>query len=173
MLEPSKPPTGLSGQPVPKEAKIDVFWVPPEPKSLNGNLTSYTVYWAVAEEMTERDGLGRPLFNDRPPTMSAEVKDPGAVKFRISGSLRYFTEYFIWLRANNIIGAGPLSEPISVKTSEGSKFITKTPIHHPRNPATHSKKSVVLYIFVFPFLFCRQVIVALQCILISAATSFF
>ena len=86
--------------------RIRVTWKEPDEWKRNGPLAGYSVVY-------------NPL-NNRGLALVKNVTNPNQTRV-ILADLKMSTEYEIRVRANGIMGPGPLSRPVMVKTAEGGK----------------------------------------------------
>eukprot|EP00058_Branchiostoma_floridae_P015952 XP_002601440.1 hypothetical protein BRAFLDRAFT_281312 [Branchiostoma floridae] len=101
LLVPGAPPRDVSGTALDSET-IQVRWQPPPSDLQNGVLTGYKVAYK------EKDGQGGDTILDLPPTEQS-CTIPG---------LKKWTEYEIWVLACTVVGDGPRSEALVVRTDE-------------------------------------------------------
>lgn len=86
--------------------RIRVTWKEPDEWKRNGPLAGYSVVY-------------NPL-NRRGLALVKNVTNPNQTRVILT-DLKMFTEYEIRVRANGIMGPGPLSRPVMVKTAEGGE----------------------------------------------------
>ncbi|XP_066298195.1 receptor-type tyrosine-protein phosphatase delta-like isoform X2 [Branchiostoma lanceolatum] len=98
---PGAPPRDVTGTALDSET-IQVRWQPPPADLQNGVLTGYKVAYK------EKDGQGGDTILDLPPSEQS-CTIPG---------LKKWTEYEIWVLACTVVGDGPRSDALIVRTDE-------------------------------------------------------
>ena len=78
----------------------------------NGDIIYYKVFYVPSSVPSTRE--------DAEATM-VEIQDPNASEFVID-ELKKWTEYRVWMLAGTIIGDGPSSYPVLVRTGEDGRF---------------------------------------------------
>ena len=78
----------------------------------NGDIIYYKVFYVPSSVPSTRE--------DAEATM-VEIQDPNASEFVID-ELKKWTEYRVWMLAGTIIGDGPSSYPVLVRTGEDGMF---------------------------------------------------
>ena len=110
-LEPGAPPDLISAFPE-SSTSIRIVWSPPPEQDRNGQITYYKLF----------------VLRDKRP--DSEVKmfeipaggENGNDKTEfVVDELEKWTKYRIWMLAGTLIGDGPQSEPVEVKTDEDGK----------------------------------------------------
>ena len=91
---------------------IRVIWKPPPVGKQNGDIIYYKVFYVPSSVPSTRE--------DAEATM-VEIQDPNASEFVID-ELKKWTEYRVWMLAGTIIGDGPSSYPVLVRTGEDGRF---------------------------------------------------
>lgn len=110
-------------------SSIRVAWSPPPVDLQNGHITHYKLYYV---EATHSDKQAVELMLKTPL--------PGGVTEFVLEELKKWTQYRIWLLAGTIVGEGPASEPITVRTQEDGTYSLSPP---PRPSPFISSSSVV------------------------------
>lgn len=100
---PGAPPRDIQGRAVDSRS-IQVSWRPPEQTLQHGDITQYHIKYMANED----------LDMDQARTVSV----PAATNNYTLDDLHKWTLYSIWMFASTVVGDGPYSEPIQVRTAE-------------------------------------------------------
>jgi Fibronectin type III domain len=100
---PGEPPQNIMAEAV-DSTSIRVVWDPPPANKQNGIISYYKLYYAEYS---------------RPDSEAVEMmlKSPASTEFIVE-ELKKWTRYRIWLVAGTVVGDGPPSAPIIVRTQE-------------------------------------------------------
>ena len=102
---PTAPPQNVRAEPE-DSSSVRVVWSPPPVDKQNGHISHYKLYYVEAT---------------RPDKEAIEMmlKSPlqGGTEFKLE-ELKKWTQYRIWLLAGTVVGDGPPSESITVRTQE-------------------------------------------------------
>lgn len=107
MLVPGAPPQGVSAF-AESSTSIRVEWQPPPENKQNGQIVYYKIFYVPK---TESDSSATVV----------EIKGSETKEFVVNDLLMW-TDYRIWMLAGTIVGDGPKSSPINVRTDEDGKY---------------------------------------------------
>ncbi|XP_070563070.1 LOW QUALITY PROTEIN: receptor-type tyrosine-protein phosphatase delta-like [Ptychodera flava] len=115
---PDAPPQNVRGEFL-DSTSIQIHWAPPPASQQNGVITGYEIYYNMILDETYDEG------SDASDALSRETID-AVHTIEVSSSARSstlqdlekWTQYRIWMVASTIVGDGPASEPIIVRTDE-------------------------------------------------------
>ena len=106
---PTAPPQNVRAEPE-DSSSVRVVWSPPPVDKQNGHISHYKLYYVEAT---------------RPDKEAIEMmlKSPlqGGTEFKLE-ELKKWTQYRIWLLAGTVVGDGPPSESITVRTQEDGTY---------------------------------------------------
>lgn len=104
---PGAPPQDVQGEAITSRS-IRVHWQPPPPNQQNGLLSHYKIRYV-------------PLSEASSPPEEVVVTDPQQLSYVLDG-LKKWTEYKIWVLASTVVGDGPPSPPVIVRTDEDGTY---------------------------------------------------
>ena len=91
---------------------IRVVWKPPPVGKRNGDITYYKIFYVPSSVPSTREEEEATLVR---------IEDSDAAEFVID-ELKKWTEYRVWMLAGTIVGDGPPSYPVLVRTGEDGRF---------------------------------------------------
>ena len=91
---------------------IRVVWKPPPVGKRNGDITYYKIFYVPSSVPSTREEEEATLVR---------IEDSDAAEWVID-ELRKWTEYRVWMLAGTIVGDGPPSYPVLVRTGEDGRF---------------------------------------------------
>ena len=92
---------------------IRVVWKPPPVGKRNGDITYYKIFYVPSSVPSTREEEEATLVR---------IEDSDAAEWVID-ELRKWTEYRVWMLAGTIVGDGPPSYPVLVRTGEDGRFL--------------------------------------------------
>ena len=92
---------------------IRVVWKPPPVGKRNGDITYYKIFYVPSSVPSTREEEEATLVR---------IEDSDAAEFVID-ELKKWTEYRVWMLAGTIVGDGPPSYPVLVRTGEDGRFL--------------------------------------------------
>lgn len=108
--EPSGPPQNVAALTESSES-ILVSWKPPKLSDINGLISQYRVSYNAS--------AGREVHLNR----------TGNITSLLVTQLRKYTSYYFTVKAVNVIGAGPASDPVFNTTFEDGKFVSSAALY--------------------------------------------
>lgn len=88
-----------------------MVWKPPPQEKRNGDITYYKIFYVPSSVAKSKEDESTTMVN---------IQDPNTSEFVID-SLKKWTEYRVWMIAGTIIGDGPPSYPVLVRTGEDGR----------------------------------------------------
>ena len=89
-----------------------MVWKPPPVGKRNGDITYYKIFYVPSSVPSTREEEEATLVR---------IEDSDAAEWVID-ELRKWTEYRVWMLAGTIVGDGPPSYPVLVRTGEDGRF---------------------------------------------------
>ena len=94
---------------------IRVVWKPPPVGKRNGDIIYYKIYYVPSSVPSTREVQESTMVR---------IEDTNASEFVID-ELKKWTEYRVWMLAGTIVGDGPTSYPVLVRTGEDGMPLSK------------------------------------------------
>ena len=91
---------------------IRVVWKPPPVGKRNGEIAYYKIFYVPSSVPSTREEEEATLVR---------IEDSDASEFVID-ELKKWTEYRVWMLAGTLVGDGPPSYPVLVRTGEDGRF---------------------------------------------------
>lgn len=87
---------------------IRVVWKPPPVGDRNGDIIYYKIFYVPSSVPSTREDVEATMI---------QIEDPNAAEYVID-ELKKWTEYRVWMLAGTVVGDGPTSYPVLVRTGE-------------------------------------------------------
>ena len=107
---PTAPPENVRAEPE-DSSSVRVMWSPPPVDKQNGHISHYKLYYV---EATRPDKEAIEMM------LKSPLQD--GTEFKLE-ELKKWTQYRIWLLAGTVVGDGPPSESITVRTQEDGTYL--------------------------------------------------
>lgn len=107
---PTAPPENVRAEPE-DSSSVRVMWSPPPVDKQNGHISHYKLYYVEAS---------RPDKEAIEMMLKSPLQD--GTEFKLE-ELKKWTQYRIWLLAGTVVGDGPPSESITVRTQEDGTYL--------------------------------------------------
>lgn len=108
---PTAPPQNVRAEPE-DSSSIRVMWSPPPVDKQNGHISHYKLYYVEASR-SDKEAIEMML--------KSPLQD--GTEFKLE-ELKKWTQYRIWLLAGTVVGDGPPSESITVRTQEDGTYFS-------------------------------------------------
>lgn len=107
---PTAPPQNVRAE-AEDSSSIRVMWSPPPVDKQNGHISHYKLYYVEASR-SDKEAIEMML--------KSPLQD--GTEFKLE-ELKKWTQYRIWLLAGTVVGDGPPSESITVRTQEDGTYL--------------------------------------------------